>query len=155
MIRLGKVVLNLKSIRDKLSNPNIKDICKYGLFFDIMSVLSETIYIFVDHVIFFNKIKSYTFSSATMEIINYWENLLWFAETIFGILADIFYYFDYKKKLSLNYSRFGKDEEYDKKIKKLTTNSIRVWSDFIVSNLIILKLYLHFNKQRFYVIFIT
>lgn len=151
MIRLGKVVLNLKAIRDKLKNGTSP-----AIIFDCLSIFSETLYVLVDHVIFFNKIKAYAFSQPVMDFVNYWENLLWVFETIFGIIADIFYYIDMKSELksinkilyckspssnNLNETKFNSESEEDllkrkEKIKigisKLITDGGRLGSDLIV-----------------------
>jgi hypothetical protein len=162
MIRLGKVVLNLKSIRDKL-----KQGISPGIIFDCLSIFSEALYILVDHVIFFNKIKAYEFSKPVMDFVNYWENILWIFETVFGIIGDIFNYIDLRNELKsvnkLLYSKTPKDTSYTneskfntsnytnteseedlikrkEKIKlgmsKLITDSCRLWCDAFVRNII-------------------
>ncbi len=152
MIRLGKVVLNLKAIRDKL-----KSGVSAGIIFDCLSIFSETLYVLVDHVIFFNKIKAYPFSKPIMDFVNYWENLLWVFETIFGIIGDIFYYIDARSEIKninkLLYCKspskdstqikFNNESEEDLikkkenlkiRISKLMTDSARLWCDLFVRN---------------------
>lgn len=146
VVRLGKVILGLNSIRLKIRDS--KEF-SFAVLFDCLSILSENLYCLVDHIILINKIGAYKFSKETMLIIDYWENLLWVYETLFAILADIFNFKNIKSELDSLHTRvksnnsdsdieqnsdylIEKKELLKVRLLKLVTNEVRLWSDVIV-----------------------
>lgn len=134
ILRIGKFITNGKAIFDKLNTGKYP---KLATVFDCLSILSETIYCFVDHVILLNKIGAYKFSDPVMKFVGFHENFLWLLETIFGILGDLLNY----NEMTIQEKKEENPEalenlKYTNNIKKakMLVNQLRLWGDFFVSS---------------------
>lgn len=133
-LRVGKYVHNANSILSLISR--VSTSLDYSALFKSLSLFSELVYFFVDHVLFLSKIGSIDLSSSRMNYLNFLADLLWFFESLFAVISDIIDFI----KISQLEKEYSHDEIALAKIrilkKKKIVNSIRVWGDSIVRALI-------------------